>query len=79
MNGMTFKRARLALGLDRDQMADMLGYAGSQKRQQISDLETERRPMREPQRRLMEAYLRGYRPDDWPVSGHSEPVGRNPA
>ena len=30
-------------------------------------LENGGRPIREPQRRLVEAYLSGYRPDDWPT------------
>lgn len=45
----------------------MLGYQGSQRRQMQYDLETGRREIREPQRRLVEAYLSGYRPPDWPA------------
>ena len=44
----------------------MLGYQGVQRRQMQYDLETGRREIREPQRRLVEAYLAGYRPGDWP-------------
>lgn len=44
----------------------MLGYQGGQRRQMMHDLETGRRAIREPQRRLVEAYLSGYRPPDWP-------------
>lgn len=44
----------------------MLGYQGEQRRQMQYDLETGRRVIREPQRRLVEAYLSGYRPKDWP-------------
>jgi hypothetical protein len=47
-------------------MAAMLGYEGQQLRSQQYDLEAGRRRIREPQRRLVEAYLSGYRPDDWP-------------
>ncbi len=46
----------------------MLGYQGVQRRQMQYDLETGRRKIREPQRRLVEAYLSGYRPADWPVT-----------
>lgn len=59
--------ARKKLGLSLEQMATMLGYLGSQRRQMQYDLETGRRDIREPQRRLTEAYLAGYRPRDWPI------------
>ena len=59
-------RARQSLGLTLEQLATMLGYSGVQRRQMGYDLETGRRPIREPQRRLIEAYLSGYRPSDWP-------------
>lgn len=62
-----FQQARHRLGLTLDQMGRMLGYQGEHIRQQVHDLETGRRDIREPQRRLMEAYLEGYRPKDWPV------------
>jgi len=60
------QRARLDFALKLEEMATMLGYQGIQRRQMQHDLETGRRPIREPQRRLMEAYLSGYRPPDWP-------------
>lgn len=50
-------------------MATMLGYQGVQRRQMQYDLETGRREIREPQRRLVQAYLTGYRPADWPATG----------
>jgi len=59
-------QARQRLGLTLEQMAAMLGYQGVQRRQMQYDLETGRREIREPQRRLVEAYLTGYRPNDWP-------------
>lgn len=62
----TMARARERLGLTLEQMATMLGYSGVQRRQMQYGLETGRREIREPQRRLIEAYLSGYRPDDWP-------------
>ena len=55
------------MGLTLEQMATMLGYKGAQRRQMQYDLETGRREIREPQRRLVEAYLAGYRPKDWPI------------
>jgi transcriptional regulator with XRE-family HTH domain len=60
------KQARLRLGLSLYDMATMLGYEGYQRRGMQHDLETGRRAIREPQRRLVEAYLAGYRPHDWP-------------
>lgn len=59
-------RARERLGLSLFEMATMLGYLGEQRDQMINDLQTGRRTIREPQRRLVEAYLSGYRPADWP-------------
>ena len=60
------KQARASLGLTLEAMATMLGYQGNQRRQMCHDLETGRRYIREPQRRLVEAYIDGYRPEDWP-------------
>ena len=59
-------RARQTLGLTLEQLATLLGYQGTQRRQMQYDLETGRREIREPQRRLVEAYIAGYRPVDWP-------------
>lgn len=59
-------KTRRELGLTLEAMATMLGYQGEQRRQMMYDLETGRRAIREPQRRLVEAYLNGYRPADWP-------------
>jgi transcriptional regulator with XRE-family HTH domain len=70
MNPDQIKAARKALGLTLEQLATMLGYQGAQRRQMMHDLETGRRPLREPQRRLLEAYLEGYRPADWGRSAH---------
>jgi transcriptional regulator with XRE-family HTH domain len=60
------RKIRLKLGLTLAEMAYLLGYQGENLRQQMHDLETGRRPIREPQRRLAEAYRDGYRPADWP-------------
>ena len=62
------REVRRKLGLTLEAMATMLGYQGSQRRQMQYDLETGRRKIREPQRRLVKAYLSGYRPDDWPAT-----------
>lgn len=61
------QEARRELGLTLEQMATMLGYQGAQRRQMMWDIENGRKPLREPQRRLIEAYLSGYRPSDWPT------------
>lgn len=66
MTGKELTQARHKLGLTLEQLATMLGYRGENLRQMAYDLESERRPIREPQRRLIEAYLSGYRPKDWP-------------
>jgi Helix-turn-helix. len=60
------KAARLALGLTLDEMAEMLGYDGRYKRAQLHRMEIGERPIMGAQRRLVQAYLHGWRPDDWP-------------
>lgn len=65
-------RARQRLGLNLEQMAAMLGYDGIQAKSQAHHLETGRREIRPAQSRLVEAYLSGYRPADWPVKGEKE-------
>ena len=60
------KEARLRLGLTLDAMAKMLGYQGNNLRSQMHHIEVDRSALRPPQRRLIEAYLSGYRPKDWP-------------
>lgn len=59
-------RARMKFGLTLDQMAHMLGYDGEHARKVLCDIESGRRRIRDAQRRLLEAYLAGYRPKDWP-------------
>lgn len=66
MTPFELREARLKLGLTLEQMATLLGYEGALRRQQAYDLESGRRTIREPQRRLVMAYLSGYRPTDWP-------------
>lgn len=66
MSPQQLKQARHTLGLTLEQMAAMLGYKGRNLRAMGYDLESGRKDVREPQRRLIEAYLDGYRPPDWP-------------
>lgn len=61
-------RARKRLGLNLAQMAEMLGYEGEQAKSQQQHMENGRREIRPAQRRLLAAYLAGYRPPDWPVA-----------
>jgi hypothetical protein len=61
------RAARRELGLSLWQMATLLGYQGNyaMRKQMMHHLETGERPIREPQRRLVDAYLAGYRSADW--------------
>lgn len=61
------KEARLKLGLTQTQLGILLGYKGENIRQQMQDLETGKKDLREPQKRLIIAYLEGYKPKDWPL------------
>ncbi|MEE9271804.1 MAG: hypothetical protein V3U57_00820 [Robiginitomaculum sp.] len=69
MSGKEVREARLSLGLSLSDMALMLGYK-SQKTQNLrtmqNDLENGSRNTREPQKRLIDAYMSGYKPTDWP-------------
>lgn len=58
--------ARQKLGLTLEQLAPLLGYESPQGRSQIQHMESGKRTIRPAQRRLVEAYLAGYRPEDWP-------------
>ena len=60
------KEARHKLGLSQSELATLLGYDGNRVREQVYKMEVGLREIREPQRRLVEAYLLGYRPPDWP-------------
>jgi transcriptional regulator with XRE-family HTH domain len=62
------KEARVRLGLTQEQMGSMLGYQGDHVRQMVYEIETGRKPLMPCQRRLLEAYLEGYRPRDWPAN-----------
>jgi hypothetical protein len=60
------KASREKLGLTQTQMGTLHGYSGENVRQMVYDIETGRRDLMPCQRRLLEAYLSGYRPKDWP-------------
>jgi len=61
----TFRVLRKELGLTQAQLADVMGYAGQPR---IAALEDEYGPDIPAQtRRLMLAYVSGYRPHDWPA------------
>jgi len=61
------KEARLTLGLTLEQMATMLRYKGSGRRQQMWNLENGLRTLGDERAELVKVYLSGYRPDDWPI------------
>jgi hypothetical protein len=67
LTGEQIKATRLELGQTLEQTASLLSYGGVGLRQQMHNLEAGRRTIREAQRRLVEAYLAGYRPLDWPA------------
>jgi transcriptional regulator with XRE-family HTH domain len=63
-----FKEARHKLGLSLNQMADMLGLQSNHvRRLEFPEESNQRRPVMEQTRRLLQAYLEGYRPPDWPT------------
>lgn len=62
------KEARLTLGLTQTQMGALLGYQGAHVRQMIFEIEQGSKPLMPCQRRLLQAYVEGYRPKDWPLT-----------
>ena len=60
------KKARRKLGLTPSEMGVMLGYKEGGARCQIHHMEHGRKNITPPVGRLVEAYLDGYRPADWP-------------
>lgn len=60
------KEGRATLGLTQEQMGRLLGYSGQHVRQMVYEIETGSKPLMPCQRRLLGAYLAGYRPSDWP-------------
>ena len=66
MTPQALSRARKRLGLSRADMGVLLGYEGEGARSQVHHMEAGRRDIRPAQRRLVEAYLDGYRSKDWP-------------
>lgn len=62
-----FKAARLSLGLSVNQMAQMLGMSEVQVRRMEAHPDVaSSRPVSPTTQRLVEAFLAGYRPQDWP-------------
>jgi transcriptional regulator with XRE-family HTH domain len=64
MNGHEIRAARKHLGLTQSQLAEVMGYVG---KSYISTIESGPRGMSDQGQRLLQAYLDGYRPKDWPV------------
>jgi transcriptional regulator with XRE-family HTH domain len=59
-----FKQARLTLGLTQSQAARVLGYGAASR---ISEVERGVRGITDTVSRLVQAYIDGYRPSDWPA------------
>ena len=59
------REARNSLGLTQAQMAAMLGYEHAQSYARMERLSQTRKPSTATVR-LLQAYLDGYRPKDWP-------------
>lgn len=60
------KEARTALGLSQTQLAEVMGLRG---KQTVSEWERGARQPDGQSVRLIQAYLAGYRPADWPTQG----------
>lgn len=76
MNGTNVKEARHQLGLSLWQLATLLGFTGNSRRAKMQEIETGHRTLGEPSRRLLIAYLEGYRSHDWDdiASGRLRPT-----
>lgn len=70
-----FRQARRALGLSVRQLAAMLAVDPDLvRRMEIQIGDEGHRPIRGAVKRLMQAYLSGYRPPDWPVPEDTDPA-----
>lgn len=68
MTPQQFKAARHRLGLSVNQMAAMLGVDPVQvRRMAITEDKGSHRPVMPTTERLLQAWLAGYRPRDWPI------------
>lgn len=71
MNSEELKQARIDLSLTQSQMAKLLGYGAVAR---VSEIENGARDPGVSVVRLLQAYLEGYRPDDWPdMGGFADP------
>ena len=64
MTGDEIRAARKHLGLTQSQFAEVMGYSH---KTYVSAMESDTRSMSDQGQRLLQAYLDGYRPKDWPV------------
>lgn len=63
MSNFDVKSVREQLGLTQQQLAAVMGYGDKAR---VSELERNARQPSPAAERLLEAYLSGYRPSDWP-------------
>lgn len=59
-----FRNARLRLSLNQTDLAEVMGYSGQP---QISAIENATTDVAAQSSRLMESYMGGWRPRDWPT------------
>ena len=71
MTPQQFKEARLTLGLTPEQIAPLLALSD---RARIYEIEGGKRNVSKAVGLLLQAYLDGYRPDNWPTSSAKEPT-----
>jgi hypothetical protein len=75
MDHVQIKAARQALGLSVSEAALMLGVGELQvRRMEIAPGAASHRPVNGTVKRLIQAYLDGYRPKDWPGPAPKNPV-----
>lgn len=67
MTSTEIKESRLRLGLTLEQLGTLLGYSGAHVRGQMHKIENGDAVLMPCQARLLQAYVDGYRPSDWPV------------
>lgn len=62
-----FSAALKSLGLSDPQAAALLHYTGKHRRQQVYKMRTGAKPITPDKAAQVQAWLSGYRPDDWPL------------
>lgn len=69
MTGPDLRAARKSLGISQRQLGELIGYGGENPRQSIGRMERGCQPIPKHIELIVDAFVQGYRPQDWPEKG----------